>query len=306
MSRPIRADRRAWRYLMTSLALAMLVIAGAQLSDGYTGDVTSGDLDSHSSFHYELTRVLALAAGFTPEEAETIALADMATDDGKFKGYSGTTIYINNTLRTEQNAPYYHFPRRGAYYPSVPVEGAQGDTCDYFATSTQPAPNAPCQQGADGYLRELDEIESWAIRGLDTLSAPDETKPTFSYSKKGPFEELKGQTLEALGIFLHSLADSYSHEKCMMEAQQRIHSDSAVSCKVKWHKKAEFGSGDGVLYTKMAGRAVWQAINDYRAAKGLAQSDWDAAAFIDTFVEKKKANARVEYANETFNSLAGQ
>ena len=56
---------------------------------GYAADGTCRitGLVTHSTFHYEFTRVLAVAAGFDEIDAERIAVANEATDSSTFTGY---------------------------------------------------------------------------------------------------------------------------------------------------------------------------------------------------------------------------
>ncbi|MGH8057899.1 MAG: hypothetical protein ACREOH_11800, partial [Candidatus Entotheonellia bacterium] len=72
----------------------------------------------------------------------------------------------------------------------------------------------------------------------------------------------------ALAISLHALADSYSHEACMKNAQFRGHKPSPPECTaIFWHLDAEYGAGGqaaGVPYTKEAGLATWLALTWFR------------------------------------------
>ena len=109
-----------------------------------------------------------------------------------------------------------------------------------------------------------------------------------------PAAPVESGSLVALAIYLHSLADSYSHEKCGEDAHTRRHClpakpDCPVSCTTEfWHGQSEYGaSGSGVSFTKEAGRAVWQELRRYRSVRELAGAPlWDdvtAEAFVDAW-----------------------
>src|SRR5204863_3107125 len=89
---------------------------------GYNADATNTmtGLATHSSFHYEMVRVLAILAGFKTNEAEEIAVAGEAVDLGTFTGYAlsngAKTLTIQNTGRFGPTGLLYQFARRSAQY----------------------------------------------------------------------------------------------------------------------------------------------------------------------------------------------
>lgn len=283
-----------------SLYLAFgLLIAGVfvpKVGYAYFEDLKTDNLENHSTFHYEFTRTLARAAGFNKADADLIATADEATDAGTFTGGMPTSrmVKILGTDRTNPEHYFWHYPRRG------PSAIADRNTCDYFiGTTDECADNTP----------ELDSIIAWANSGT---SLPAAVTPLQYSINAGDAQDISGQTLIALGVYLHSLADSYSHEACMKVAQSRDHAHSPVECQLKyWHLKAEYGNDPtrdvGTSYTKEAGREVWLALLAYRSANGLADSAaWDTTTahyFIDAWVAKNKPEARHKLAVKFFKAL---
>jgi hypothetical protein len=290
-----------------ALTLRMIALGGllcllyTPLSWSYGEDITTPNTDPHSTFHYAFTRTLARAAGFTVDQAELIAVADQATDSGTFKGDSTQSprVQIDGTQRVSPAGLYYHFARRpsqnatGEYaYP-----GAR-DTCSYFIGTAD-----RCRGQA-----ELTELELWAVygRGTPMLGVPP------AAVNGAALRSVPAPSLLSLAIYLHALADSYSHEACMKEAQFRGHKPHPPACtSVYWHEEAEFGrdpSQDvGTPYTKEAGLATWRALKWFRRVNQLAGtalwSDETARAFIKTWVELDKPGPRRDFALRVYETL---
>ncbi len=270
-------------------------------SKNYGEDLTTKNLAAHSTFHYELTRTLARAAGFSVTAAESLAVADEATDTGSFTGETGVTISLNGTKRVSGVGQYWHFARRDSnnatseyLYP-----GAR-NTCAYFSLPPRTCP---------GDEPELDEIEKWAVYAQDQ---PQPGVPQASVDAGKTFQPLAGKNLFALALYLHALADSYSHEACMASAHVRTHKPLPLECSaVHWHIKAEFG-GDpavdkGVSYTREAAQATWFALKWFREKNGLAGaplwSDEQAFEFIESWIKLDKPLDRREFAVKALAEL---
>jgi hypothetical protein len=293
-------------------------------------------LAQHSSFHYEFTRVLAVAAGFNERDAETIAVADEATDTGDFTGYrikdgGEVNVQFSNTQRLGgASAPlWYHMARRSKGYPIVtqpdgkPYPQAKANTCGYFTKPFSKPVKAPCTNPTTGKpdptMGELDQLREWAINGVPLPSGKAPTivvgAPPIPDDGHG---NIAGRNLYALGIYLHALADSYSHEKCMMNRHIRLHVPQPYECKGVWHVTSEFGDyqgldetikGAGVPFTLTAAKALWQEILNYRAANGLGPAMWDEnkyMTFARTFISARTALLRVRTAVREFNQLTGE
>ena len=282
--------------LALALAFALFISRGAPAAYGHNADATNTitGLATHSSFHYEMTRVLAVLAGFNKDEAEEIAVSCEAVDLGTFTGYKtqggAKTAVINNTNRFGPNGLFYHFGRRSPQYEKADAPGSVSDTCVYFKNGN---PNnrykAPCTAKGP----ELDQIRNWAF-------ALDGPKPTASQlpldSSNKP---IKPKTLVALAIYVHSIADTYSHERCMIVQAFRFHKPNPFCCNADWHTKVRGDFGEGLPFTKTAADEVWRALRQYRGADGS-----NPPPFIEEFINKSVACLRVKFAVETFNSLA--
>lgn len=277
-----------------AVLLALAVLGPGSSSIGFYEDVGSDD-DRHSTFHYELTRLLAVAAGFAVADADLIAVADEAVDRGN--GFTGDqpdspTVAISGTSRFDQDEhKYFHFPRRGASYTG------HRDTCANFERVD------PCPGG----VAEVDALDAWAVRGTGALTID---VPEASVDG-APMAVVQPRTLVALGVFLHALADSYSHEKCGEVAHARTHivgGNAPPSCTVDWHDVSEYGAGAaGLAYTREAGEAVWLALNDYREANGIGGVPaWSAAtaiSFVAGWAEGATGESRQAIANRATQAL---
>lgn len=288
------------RVLISSLAMAMAVavfLSGfLPVAYGFNADATNTitGLATHASFHYEMVRVLAMQAGFNKDESEEIAVAGEAVDLGTFTGYKLTnraiTMTIGNTNRFGPNGLLYHFARRSSQYEQVPVPGSQGNTCEYFKNGN---PNnkytAPCTKKGP----ELDQIRNWAF----DVAGPKPTTSQLPLNAKG--KPVQAKTLVALGIYLHAIGDTYSHEKCMIDQSWRFHKPNPFSCNTSWHTDPLGDFGEGTPFTKAAANEVWKALQQYR---GAAASN--PPSFVTEFIAMKVACDRVKFAVEVFNKLA--
>jgi uncharacterized protein DUF6765 len=265
---------------------------------GYNADATTDitGLATHSSFHYEMVRVLAILAGFNKEEAEEIAVAGEAVDLGKFTGYKisdrAKTITIRNTNRFGPNGRFYHFGRRSSQYEKVDADGARNNTCEYFKNGAPKNANtAPCTVRGP----ELDQVKNWAF----ALPGP---KPI---ANQLPLDVLakpiKPKGLVALGIYLHAIGDAYSHEKCMIDSAFRFHKPMPFSCNTQWHTGREGEFTEGAAFTVTAAHEVWRALRQYKGADGS-----NPPSFITEFLAIKDACKRVKFAVDIFNALTGE
>lgn len=287
--------------LVIVLTLSFAAILASAETTRYGEDLSTKNLAAHSTFHYELTRTLARAAGFSAAEAESLAVVNEATDAGSFTGETGVTITLNGTKRVSTNGQYWHFARRdsnnatGEYlYPG------SRNTCSYFSIPPRTCP---------GDEPELDKIEKWAVYAQDV---PQPGVPQVAFNGEKNFQPVAGKSLLALAIYLHALADSYSHEACMASTHIRGHKPNPPECSaVYWHIKAEFGSDPeidkGVSYTQEAAHATWLALKWFREKNGLAGvplwSDEQASEFISNWVTLDKPLERREAAVKALEAL---
>jgi len=308
---------------LQSVVAAAILTTGASLYAYSEDSRKSKDkvVDSgHSTFHYELTQVLAMAAGYSYEDANEVALASNAVDtfpstlnttscedaindaslvnDGTLPSILGTVRYQDD-LEPElvAQASFFHWGRRpsvNAYGEDYYADGIDADTCNYYGECTY----------------EVSELESWAVAGNKVDAFSSTTVPCVAQPGSG-YKDVKEGSLVALGIYLHSLADSYSHQACMKETLARGHSDEGTdgvaSCEAReWHLEEEYGEGGsrgslgaGINYTYNSAIAVYEALKTYGQYNGSAGSqtppnseDINLEAFISDFTQTDDADVR--------------
>jgi hypothetical protein len=293
-----RARIALTRSLALAMALGLLLSAFAPITSGYNADATQAitGLATHSSFHYEMVRVLAALAGFNKDEAEEIAVAGEAVDLGTFTGYEisggAKTITVRNTNRFGPNGLLYHFARRSSEYEKVEAPGSVSNTCEYFKNGNPSNKyTAPCTDKGP----EIDWIRNWAF----ALPGPKPTASQLPLDKSG--KPVKPKTLVALGIYLHAIGDTYSHEKCMIDQSWRFHKPNPFSCNANWHTDPRGDFGEGVPFTQAAANEVWRALRRYKDADGS-----NVPTFAAEFIAIKVACQRVKFAVDTFNKLANE
>jgi len=297
------------RLFLAANILLCVAAAAAGRASAYYEDITSTwsswSGNTYSTFHYELTRRLALGAGFSVVDAERIASADAAVDVGTFQGEFSFSplVVLKGTPRFGSLHTYYHFPRRGLTNASGDAYPSGTDSCSYFTSATGDV--------CPGGVPEIDMLDRWAVLGTAVPS------PVPTISVNGSVEaDVAGRSLDSLGIYLHSLADSYSHQECMRLVQKRDHTVTPPqACQLSWHD-LEYGPNPpnvGYPYTQFAARAVFQGLLYYRVHNGLAGSPpWDEAtafAFVDSWAAlfasaDRRAFAAIATLPATFRPLA--
>ena len=123
-------------------------------------------------------------------------------------------------------------------------------------------------------------------------------------------EDISAASLAALGVYVHSLADSYSHEACLCNESFVGHATSPDLCAYTiWHEEEEWGAdGRGAGYTREAGLAVWRAMRDYAVSRDSSGAlvPWNethAVAAVDGFVNLVRGADRRAYANAQLVAL---
>lgn len=208
--------------ILIALAGVTLVLAFAEerlsFRDPYTGEQTDEEI---STVHYDLTYVLALAAGFPISDAITLQVWNQLVDSEEVG--PGEAISYTNCL--------------GAFYtPPNPIAPA---VCgQHFALTAWPrwdnmknqatcatsrfGPYSPffhfprqqdleaMQDWAWGKADELVGYEAYAWGGITVMNA------TCLYTRTAVITTgLEPGSLQALATYLHSLADFYSHRDCI-------------------------------------------------------------------------------------------
>lgn len=292
-----------------TLAITGLVVAALALmtppANAMYEDIKVDVTGPHSTFHYELTRLLARAAGFSRDDAELISVASEATDRMIYTGTlaGSPTIQLSGTERMDSaKGAYFHWPRRGVNNATGEYQQPGGrDTCSLFIRTDK------CVNG----VPEIDAIENWAVfnSGVPAAGVP---VASINGAAAAP---VQGGSLVALGIYTHALADTYTHEPCMKKKQIRTHmgmtSMTVLECSVaRWHQDQEFGpeaTNLGTAFTKEGGLAVWKALLYYRQNNGLSEpalwTETQAVDFIKTWAETDDENTRSQLATTAYMSL---
>ena len=238
-----------------TITLAMIA-AAAPPAWGFGEDIVT---DDHSTAHYDMALAFARCAGFSADEARTIAEADQVTDT---LAYGATAFEF--TSRTGPDNSYFHFPEENGG-----VDGA-----------------------GDGPLH------SWAS-GTSTLTDLTGT-PLDVCDAAGTCCDRDGRcvtagSLEAVGVWLHAVADFWSHHACI-EAGGRDHGtydesdpDQMVYCPttmhaVEWGARQSSGYAATLQANAIEGlRVTRDLISGYAAEHGKAAcgavSDDDLVAF---------------------------
>lgn len=222
-----------------ALAAAVLIVAARERpARGFAEDLTTPGSVERSAVHEDLTRALARCAGFSAADSGVIAEANEATDLGHYQ-----RIHLGFTDRGDVNDPYFHWPQSVGSLPWL-------------------------EDWAHGRGPLLDETGA-PILGCDadgTCCDPD-----------GEATCVYPGSLVSLGIWLHSLADSFSHKACL-DAGGVNHADfdptdgdQLRACPKTAHD-AEWGGVDRQLHDNAfeAVRATRDALAAWRDASGLA------------------------------------
>jgi hypothetical protein len=260
----------------------------------------------HSTFHYDLSRLLAWQAGYPLEDAETLArycaLVDQMnpkpgypnpgalnpiTSPDSFpewpQGLAGTERGSN--ARNEHNETpgvYWHFPYRnpadpvaggfvyGTRYPVLPPPDSAHTLNPYYWRLTQTAP--------PDYMTAMQQwaFTSQGIPGLPELIAAD----TVMYfdEREQRYLPVPPGSLIALGIFIHCLADCYSHEECMIQDTVRSH-PLATPCGGTYHyQELPYATSDYARpHADAAAKAVWRSLRAYSVQNSLGYAPrWTA------------------------------
>jgi hypothetical protein len=251
--------------------------------------------DEHSTYHYDLIKVLCLKAGFSKDTAEIItrfsALVDQINPKANYPYKSAlNNISISDTfpdwnesiagtergsttknqLYNETPAIYWHFPFRN---PNDTITG--------------PMMNGDYPKAADVSYRKypyywrvpfndyMSNIKDWALYSKGGPGMPDKNSPdTIKYfnSVTQQYVPIPQGSLAALGIFLHILADSYSHENCAVNDTLRTHPPNSQGCGLDYHTVYEYAYTDSIYACRQAEcgvQASWRVLMEYRRVHNL-------------------------------------
>jgi hypothetical protein len=156
----------------------------------------------------------------------------------------------------------------------------------------------------------LNSIRDWALYSSGFLGKPDNSCPSLIYfynATTQQYEKVQPGSVQAMGIYLHSLADSYSHEHCMVTDTLRSHPTWSDACGLTYHSFYEFAYDTAIpamAHATPCFQALWRALIAYKAENGFASpSLWaiDNNGFQDgDGIPDELENDEDTFTDETF------
>ena len=252
--------------------------------------------EMHSSVHYDLTRFLALKMGLSADTAEIIARFCALVDQINPKPNHPYPLSLNsisipdtfptwneslagterggfkNNAQNEFTAQYWHFPFRD---PTDTLTGRE-------VWGTYPVVTDSAHYTGPTYFwrvpitYNLKYIMQWALYNGGQPGFPDELTPVaVKYADAGSsgYQLVQPNSIPAFAIFLHSLADSYSHEECMAKDTIRAHPSSDPYCGLTYHSEHEFAYDSNIRAKKHADsciHALWRALREFKRVHNIS------------------------------------
>jgi hypothetical protein len=193
-------------------------------------NVTYPDVEI-STFHDDLTYILALAAGFSITDARTLQIWDQLVDSEALPGAvvsytngGGAFYTVPNSNTICGGSPLTHteviWPRWQDVTISTSVTSRFGPYSPFFHFPHLSGPLAARDIGALrdwgwGLTNTLNAYEAYAW-GLPGLSHSTVMQATCRYTRTVVIiTPLQAGSLEAFATYLHTLADGYSHRDCI-------------------------------------------------------------------------------------------
>ena len=251
--------------------------------------------DEHSTFHYDLIKVLCLKAGFSKDTAEIIARFSALVDQINPKSNYPNKLALNNIsipdtfpdwvesisgtergnpsknqIYNETPAIYWHFPFRN---PNDTITGPMMDG-EYPKTGDVSYRKYPYYWRVP-FNDYMSNIKDWALYSKGGPGMPDRNSPDtlkFFNTTTQNYEPIPQGSLAALGIFLHSLADSYSHENCAVNDTLRTHPQNIEGCGLDYHTVYEYAYTDSIYAGHQAEKGIqasWRALIEYKRVKNI-------------------------------------
>ena len=262
-------------------------------TDSLGNVVTAHSLgETHSTIHYDLTRLLAVKSGLSPDTAEIVARYCALVDQINAQpGYpysaslNGTSIPdtfpdwhesiagterggLNNNAQKEYTAQYWHFPFRD------PLDTLTGSivwgTYPVVAIANFKHFTGPPHFWRVPITYNLKHIMQWALYNGGEPGLPDELTPVevkYADANSSGYQLVQPNSIQAFAIFLHSLADSYSHEECMVSDTIRAHPSTNLCCGLTYHSENEFAYDTIMRAKKHADacvHAIWRALREFK------------------------------------------
>jgi len=250
---------------------------------------------AHSTFHYDLTLLLAVKAGFSSADAETIARYCALTDqinpqvnypypnalnnisipdtipgwDESLAGTERGNLGYQNIFN-EYPAQYWHFPLRDSTdtISGAMVYGEYPEAGDFSYRSQPYFWRVPL-------VVYLQNIMRWAIYGEGDPGLPDPATPVeamYFDASVQQYQPVQPGSIQALGIYLHVLADSYSHEHCCVEDTLRSHPPTHDYCGLNYHSMYEYAYDTAIIagpQAEYSAHAIWRALREYKRINAI-------------------------------------
>lgn len=250
----------------------------------------------HSTFHYDLVKVLCMKAGISEAETETIArysaLVDQLNPKSDYpypnalntitipdtfpdwkEGLAGTERGSARKSDTYEEVPaiYWHFPFRN---PNQIILG--GMVYGNYPTPTDNSYSKYPYYWRVPFKTNLDAIQNWALYNGGQAGRPDEDVPVdimYFDSQTNSYKAVEPNSIQAFGVFIHSLADSYSHEFCMVNDTIRSHPPQNDVCGLTYHTYYEYAYDTAIYadtHAEKSIQATWRAIIEYKNVHNIS------------------------------------
>jgi hypothetical protein len=250
--------------------------------------------DEHSSVHYDLTKVLAIKIGLPADTAELIARYCALVDQINPRSGYPYTLSLNsisipdtftvwdeslagterggliNNAQNEFTAQYWHFAFRD---PSDTLTGQM--VWGSYPVVTDFSFTGPPYFWRVPITYNLKHIMEWALYnggqpGLPDILTPVEVK--YADASSSGYQLVQPNSIQAFGIFLHALADSYSHEECMVTDTLRAHPSGDPYCGLTYHSEHEFAYDANMRAKKHADsciHALWRSLREFKRVHNI-------------------------------------
>jgi hypothetical protein len=251
-------------WLAVSLAAAYGEEAGLYFVDPATGQSYTQTV---SSIHFDLAYSLAICAGFREGDARTIQLYSQMTDDPELGPYtlSGGPLPETPPSVAVCRPPVplnVVFPISNAIECSGCFTSRFGPFSAYFHfPHDTPEELGQTRAWAYGEIQQLRAPAEFAYGGTEVVDARCIYTPTVTIDTG----TIQPGSLQAFGIYLHSLGDTWSHKDCVAALDAGgepwgTHTNEYPACGFTDHT-LEFGPSDHNTDRTLAGvQALYQAL----------------------------------------------
>ncbi len=190
--------------------------------DPYTGETTDDEI---STLHDDLTYVLALAAGFSVADSVRLQIANQLVDSEQLG--PGEAVSYTNCLGAFDAPPDPDVVCQGVIHVNL-IWPRWDDMKDQETCVTSRfGPYSPFFHFPHNNAQELGALHDWAWGLTSTLHGYEAyawgrptdisvVMATCAYTRPVTIQiGVEAGSLEAFGVYLHSLADYYSHRECI-------------------------------------------------------------------------------------------